>query len=71
MAVNLAKLRNMTEQELRKEEGILREQIWKLRMQQKTGQLQDPFKVRGVRRDLARVMTVIRETEIAQAGGKG
>lgn len=63
------KLRGMTPEELTKEETELREEIWKLRLQLTTGQLQDPQKVRRVRRDLARVLTVQREARLEQAKG--
>jgi len=65
-----AKLRNMTPEALDKEELGLRGEVWKLRLQLTTGQLQDPQKVRRVRRDLARVLTLKRELEL-QAARKG
>lgn len=68
MAKNLAKLRGMSVEELRKEEQGLREEVWKLRLQMTTGQLQDPHKVRDARRSLARVLTLIGEQERAAAG---
>ena len=73
MAVDLAKMRDMSPAELAKEEDELRKAIWKLRLQMTTGQLQDPYKVRLARRDLARVMTVKSEhknRERAKAGDK-
>lgn len=68
MAVNIAKLREMSIDELDQEENNLRQAVWKLHIQQSTGQLQDPNKVRQGRRDLARVLTIKRERELAQAG---
>ena len=65
MATEIGKLRGMTPAELGQEESDLREEIWKLRLQVTTGQLQDPNKVRKVRKDLARVMTIRRESELA------
>ena len=64
---NIDKLRNMSPEALQKEELGLREEIWKLRIQLTTGQLQDPQKVRRVRQDLARVLTIRREVEIQAA----
>ena len=61
MAVDLSKLRNMNPEELDKEARELREEIWKLRLQRSTGQLQDAGKVRRRRHDLARVLTVQRQ----------
>ena len=68
MAKDTAKLRGMTGDELAKEETALREEIWKLRLQRTTGQLQDPWRVRRARRDLARVLTVRRQQELAGEG---
>ena len=61
MAVDLGKLRGMSEEVLAKEESGLREEIWKLRLQKATGQLDQPMKLRTMRRDLARVKTVLRQ----------
>jgi large subunit ribosomal protein L29 len=65
----IAKLRNMSPEELDKEEMELREEVWKLRLQRTTGQLQDPYKVRQARRNLARLLTVRRE--LAGGAAKG
>jgi large subunit ribosomal protein L29 len=70
MALEPAKLRNMSSAELNKEEEQLRQGIWKLRLQMTTGQLQDPQKVARARRDLARVMTIKRERERAAETAK-
>ena len=61
MPVNLSKLRGMTSNELTKEAHELRDEIWKLRLQRSTGQLQDPGRIQRRRHDLARVLTVLRE----------
>ena len=71
MAKNISKLRNMSPEALQREEHGLREEIWKLRIQLTTGQLQDPQKVRRVRQDLARVLTVKREIELQAARTSG
>ena len=70
MALDASKLRSLTPEELDREERDTRVGIWKLRLQLTTGQLQDPYKVRSARRDLARVMTVKRERELAAKGSK-
>ena len=66
----MAKLRDRSLEELKKEEAELREEIWKLRLQAATGQLQDPYRVRAKRRDLARVLTVQQQLERAGAEGE-
>ncbi len=54
-------LREKSVEELRKDEEDLTTQIFKLRFQKSTGQAESPLRIRGVRRDLARVKTILRE----------
>lgn len=54
-------LRKMNEQDLRKELVELRREQFNLRMQRATGQLGTPARFKEVRRDIARIMTVITE----------
>ncbi|HEX3527893.1 MAG TPA: 50S ribosomal protein L29 [Thermoanaerobaculia bacterium] len=56
-----SQFRDQTTEELRERERELSEQLFALRLQKVTGQLEKPARVREVRRDLARVMTVLRE----------
>jgi large subunit ribosomal protein L29 len=64
------KLKAMSDEELVAEAAALREEIWKLRLQRSTGQLQDAHKVRRTRRNLARILTLQRQRELA-AGSSG
>lgn len=59
-----AELREQTMEELREQERELSEKLFALRLQKVTGQLESPAKVKAARRDLARVLTVIREKEL-------
>jgi len=54
-------LRDQTVEELQDKERELADQLFALRLQKVTGQLEKPARVRGVRKDMARVMTVLRE----------
>jgi large subunit ribosomal protein L29 len=54
-------LREHSVDELREKETELAEQLFALRLQKVTGQLENPAKIRMVRRDLARVLTVLQE----------
>jgi large subunit ribosomal protein L29 len=65
MAKDIGKIRNMTPAEMDKEELAIRDEVWKLRLQLSTGQLQDPTKVRRARKSLARLMTVRSERKLA------
>ena len=58
-------LRDRTIDELLTQEKTLREQIFKLRFQRTTGQVENPARARLARRELARVLTVIREKTAA------
>ena len=59
--MNTQDMREKNEQELREElTGLLREQF-NLRMQRGIGQLATPHDLRRVRKDIARVMTVLNE----------
>jgi large subunit ribosomal protein L29 len=61
------KLREMTDDELHAEEVALTEQLFKLRFQATSGQQEDPVRVRVIRRNRARIKTILREREIAAA----
>ena len=59
--MNASELRAKSDVELREElTGLLREQF-NLRMQKGTGQLGQPSELRRVRRDIARVQTILNE----------
>ena len=51
-------------QDLAEKEKELREASWKLRLQKSTGQLENPTRLRVLRRDLARVKTYRRALEL-------
>ena len=65
-----SKMRDMSKEDLLHEESQLREQLFKLRFQTATGQLESAPRMRGVRRDIARIQTVLRQLELAQQGKK-
>ena len=56
-------VRERSDDELRKTLGDLEEQLFKLRFQKSTGQIENPIKIREVRKDIARVMTVMNERQ--------
>jgi len=59
------KVRNLTDEELRHQERDLNDQLFKLKFQLNMGQTESLKKIRGLRRDIARVKTITREREIA------
>ena len=56
-----AELRDLAPEELGAKERDLTDQLFRMRIQKSMGQLEAPAKVREVRRDLARIKTVLRE----------
>ncbi len=56
-----AELRDLGADELGVKERDLTDQLFRMRIQQSMGQLEAPDKIRMVRRDLARIKTVLRQ----------
>jgi large subunit ribosomal protein L29 len=54
--------------ELVEKEKQLKEASWKLRLQQSTGQLENPSRLRVLRRDIARIKTFRRALDLAEKG---
>jgi large subunit ribosomal protein L29 len=59
-------LRQLAEDELKKKETDLREELFNLRFQQKVGQIENPLKLRILRKDLARVKTLLTEKKLGK-----
>ena len=60
-------IRKMSAAELETKLGDLKKDLFFLRMQHATNQLDNPQKIVDVKRDIARVKTIIREQQIAAA----
>lgn len=54
-----------TDDELRKQLADLKAELFNLRFQHATGQLENPIRLREVRKDIARVLTAQRLREVA------
>ena len=65
--MELKKMREMTEIELTGELEKMKKELFNLRFQHVTGQLENPVKMREVKREIARVKTILREKELAKA----
>jgi len=61
MSKQTNELRDLSADELRTRERDLDDQLFRLRIQKSMGQLESPLKLRGVRRNLARVKTLLRQ----------
>lgn len=64
-----SKLHEMSEHELAEKLADLKTEFFNLRFQQATGQLANPLSIREVKKDIARVKTILREREL-QADAK-
>jgi large subunit ribosomal protein L29 len=69
--MNAAEIRERTDEELRKLGAELRRELWKARFDNHTNNLDDPSKIQKLRRDVARVETVIRERAEATRAARG
>ena len=63
MKMKAAEIRNLSAGELETRLTELKKDLFMLRMQHATNHLDNPVKISAVRRDIARVKTVIREKE--------
>lgn len=68
MALSASDLRNKTPDELRDQLVQLKKEAFNLRFQQATGQLENTARMRDVKRDTARVLTILNEKATAAAG---
>ncbi|RKD25432.1 large subunit ribosomal protein L29 [Caminicella sporogenes DSM 14501] len=59
-----SKLREMTSQELSNKLNDLKAELFNLRFQLATGQLENPMRIKHVKKDIARVKTILREREL-------
>lgn len=62
-----SKFKDMTTQELLDREKQLKSELFNLRFQQATGELNNPMQIRECKKDIARVKTLVREREIVAA----
>jgi large subunit ribosomal protein L29 len=60
-------LRDMTDEEILKQVDQLKTELFNLRFQMATGQLDNPMRIRDVRKDIARGKTILRERELKRA----
>ena len=65
--MNAVDIRDMTDAEIEARVGEIREELFRLRFRAATQQLENPALLRTLRRDLARMKTILRERELAAA----
>ena len=67
--MELNKMREMTDAELAAELEKMKKELFNLRFQHVTGQLENPLQMREVRKNIARVKTIMREKELQKVQG--
>lgn len=67
--MEIKKIREMTDIELNAELKKKKNELFNLRFQHVTGQLENPIKMKDVKKEIARVKTVIREKELSKVQG--
>ncbi len=67
--MNVDKIRNLTPVELDHQQRELSDQLFKMKFQLKMGQTESLKKIRELKKDIARVQTVMRQKQIAEGNG--
>ena len=62
-----SEIRNMTEDEMKRTLASLRDEYFKLRLRRSSEELPNPLRLRTIRRDIAKVLTVLKENDIKKA----
>jgi large subunit ribosomal protein L29 len=68
--MKVTEFRDLGVDELRQREKDLDDQLFRLRIQKSMGQLEAAHKLKSLRRDLARLKTVLREKQTAATAGR-
>ncbi len=61
--MKVSELRELAVEELQRKEQDLRKELFNLRFQQATGEIENPMRIRTIRKDIARVLTMITERD--------
>ena len=64
--MKVEKLRDLSTNELVRKVDRLKEELFNLRFQMATGQLENPMRIKELRKDIARAKTILREREIKE-----
>jgi large subunit ribosomal protein L29 len=67
--MNVDKIRNLTDVELNQQQSELADQLFKMKFQLKMGQTESLKKLRELKKDIARVKTVMRQKQLAAGNG--
>ena len=59
--MKVSELKDLAVEELQRKEQDLRKELFNLRFQQATGEIENPMRIRAIKKDIARVLTVAEE----------
>ena len=65
--MKISKIKEMSSPELEKELGELKNELFKLRFSLATNGLDNPMKIKEVKKDIARIKTILRQRELEEA----
>ncbi|MBN1273995.1 MAG: 50S ribosomal protein L29 [Candidatus Aminicenantes bacterium] len=61
--MKISEIRDLSAEELKTKETELKDQLFKLKFQHTLGQLENPLKMKNVKKDIARIKTILIEME--------
>lgn len=64
--MKVEKIRELTDEELVRKVSDYKEELFNLRFQIATGQLDNPMRIRDIRKNIARCKTILRQREISR-----
>jgi large subunit ribosomal protein L29 len=64
-----SEIKDMSMEEMLRKLGDLKEEFFNLRFQHETGQLENPQKMKQTKRDIARIKTIIKQSQFNNASG--
>ena len=62
--MRIREIKEQTKEELEAKLADIKKSIFNLKFQKATGQLENPVKIRNLRKDIARIKTLLREKEL-------
>ena len=64
--MNVKEIRDLSNNELNEQIKTLKEELFNLRFQKVTGQLENPMRIREIKKTIARIKTVLTERELSE-----
>jgi large subunit ribosomal protein L29 len=59
-----SEIKDLSKEEMLRKLGDLKEELFNLRFQHETGQLENPQKMKQTKRDIARIKTIIKQSQL-------